>query len=402
MTRTTRKRLAVWGTVGVFLLLALVLALMPQPIPVDFGEATKGPLQVTLDHEGMTRVRDRFVVSAPVAGRVLRIELEPGDPVSAGRTVLARFLPAAPVPLDERTRREAQARVQAARAALERARAERARQAAERDLAESEWERGKRLAEQGVIAEQERDRLETASRAAGRLLEAADAAVEAALHDLEAANAALLEPASAAPGSPSGALTLTSPIDGVVLRRVRESEAVVQPGEPLVEVGNPNDLEIVADYLSTDAVRIRPGMPVLVEQWGGGRTLRARVRRVEPAGFMKISALGVEEQRVWVVIDFENPEDAKALGDAYRVETRVVVWEQPDVLQVPTSAVFRQEGQWAAYAVENGRAVLRRVRIGERNSTAVAIEEGLSANDRVILHPPDTVTDGVQVTARGK
>lgn len=402
MTRTTRKRLVVWGTIGAVVLAALIFALRPQPIPVDLAKATRGPLVVTLDHEGMTRVRDRFVISAPVAGRVLRIELEPGDPVVAGKTVLARFLPAAPVPLDVRTRREAQARVKAAQAALERARAERERLAAERDLAQSEWERARRLAAEGVIAEQERDRLETAAKAAVRVLEAADAAVEAALHELEAANASLVEPASAGKARENlpGALTLTSPIDGVVLRRLRESEAVVAAGEPLVEVGDPGDLEVIADYLSTDAVAMKPGMKVLITRWGGDEPLRGRLRRVEPAGFMKVSALGVEEQRVWVVVDFENPEDAKALGDGYRVETRVVVWESEDVLRVPVSAIFRQDAEWAVYKVENGRAVLRVVRIGERNDTSVAIEEGLSAGDTVILHPPDTVADGLPIVAR--
>jgi HlyD family secretion protein len=254
-----------------------------------------------------------------------------------------------------------------------------------------------------MITEQERARLDTAARATETMLEAADAAVQAAIHDLEAASAALLGPASTAgePASSSRALVLTSPIDGVVLRRLRESEAVVPAGEPLLEIGDPDGIEVIADYLSTDAVRIRPGMPVLIEHWGGEGTLPGRVRRVDPAGFMKISALGVEEQRVWVVIDFERAEDRRRLGDGYRVETRVVIWDQPDVLQVPTGAIFRDRERWAVYVADRGVARLRHVDIGERTGTAAAITGGLSAGDRVIVHPPDAVADGVRVVTRG-
>ena len=400
MTKTTRKRILLWGTIGFGLLVVLALAIRPKPVASDFGRVDRGPLTVTLDHEGVTRVRDRFVVSAPVSGRVLRIELEPGDAVVAGVTVLARFLPASPVPIDARTRAESRARVRVAQAALERARAERARAAAEFDLAEVEWSRVRRLAEEGVASKQERDAAEGAAKVRARGVEAADAAAAAALHDLEAANAALIEPV--APGSPgAGALALRSPIDGVVLRRLRESEAVVGAGEPLLEVADPSGLEIVADYLSTDAVRMRPGLPVLVEQWGGARPLRGRVRRVEPSGFMKVSALGVEEQRVWVVIDITDPYDQwKALGDGYRVETRVVIWEQADALRVPTSALFRHGTGWAVFVVDGGVARLRPVGIGERNGTAASVTAGLAAGASVVLHPPAAVADGVKVVLR--
>jgi len=404
MTRTTRKRLIVWSVAGALLVVVLALAFRPQPVPVDLGSVARGALEVTVDHEGVTRVRDRFVVSAPVQGRVLRIELEPGDPVAAGETVLARFLPAAPVPLDARVRAESRARVKVAQAALDRARAERAGAQAERDLADAEAGRVLALADSGIASRQERDLAEATRQSRARALDAADAAVQAALHDLEATNAALIEPASTAPGSsrpPSGALALRAPVSGVVLRRLRESEAVVGAGEALLEVADPSGLEIIADYLSSDAVRITPGMPVRLEHWGGNDPLDGRVRRVEPAGFMKISALGVEEQRVWVVIDLTGPRDRwGALGDGYRVQTRVVVWRREGVVTVPTSALFRQGDGWAVFLVDAGVARTRPIEIGQRNQAAAEVVSGLAPGERVILHPPDTITDGVRVVAR--
>ena len=404
MTSTTPKRLIVWSVAGALLVVALVLALRPQPVPVDLGSVVRGALEVTVDHEGVTRVRDRFVVSAPVQGRVLRIELEPGDPVAAGETVLARFLPAAPVPLDARVRAESRARVKVAQAALDRARAERAGAQAERDLAYAEAGRVLALADSGIASRQERDLAEATRQSRARALDAADAAVQAALHDLEAANAALVEPAVPPPGgsrSLTGALALRAPVSGVVLRRLRESEAVVGAGEALLEVADPSGLEVIADYLSSDAVRITPGMPVRLEHWGGSDPLDGRVRRVEPAGFMKISALGVEEQRVWVVIDLTGPRDRwSALGDGYRVQTRVVVWRREDVVTVPTSALFRQGEGWAVFLVDAGVARTRPIEIGQRNQTAAEVVSGLAPGERVILHPPDTITDGVRVAVR--
>jgi HlyD family secretion protein len=398
MTRTTKKRIIVWGTLALVLVAMAAIALQPQPVAVEVAGVDRGLLRVTLDQEGRTRVRDRFVVSAPVSGRVLRIELQPGDRVRAGGTALARFLPAQPVPLDVRSRSEAQARVRAAQAALERARAARARAQTERDLAQSELVRSAGLAKNGWATEQQLAQDEATAKAREDDLRAAEAGVEAALYDLQAANASLIEPDSLhGPGTPPGALVLRSPVDGVVLRRLHESEAVVPAGEPLVEVGDPTRLEIIADYLSADAVRIRPGMPVLIEQWGGAGTLAGSVRRVEPAGFTKVSALGVEEQRVWVVIDFASPQPQAALGDGYRVETRVVVYESKDVLRIPTSALFRHGQRWAAFIVENGRARLREVDIGERDASATQVVRGVRIGESVIVYPPDGVADGVRV-----
>jgi HlyD family secretion protein len=404
MNTTSRRRLIFWGGTGAVIVGAVAVAMTPRAVPVDLAPVVRGPITVTLDHEGRTRVRERFVVSAPVAGRVLRIELQPGDPVAANRTVLATFLPGASSLLDARTRAEAQSRAKAAEAVLERARAERDQAKAQADFAVSERERTRGLYESGLATAQAQQAAAAEALARQRALEAAESAVRAAAHDLETARAALIEPAAPAPGAAAGPapLTLRSPIDGVVLRRLHESEAVVPQGEPLVEVADVSALDVIADFLSTDAVKIRAGMAALIDRWGGGAALRGVVRRVEPSAFLKVSALGVEEQRVWVVIDFEDPHAAwQALGDGYRVEARVVVWEQPKVVKAPTSSLFRRGDGWAVFVVEGGAARLRSVQLGQRNGVAAEVVSGLSPGDRVIVHPPDTVVDGVRVKERG-
>lgn len=381
---------------GLFTLLLLV-ALWPSSVPADLAEVSRGHLRVSVDEEGETRIRDRFVVSAPLAGRVLRIELEPGDPVVRGETVVATFQPGDPALLDSRARAEAEAQVKASEAGLGRARAEHQRAQADRAYALSELERHRRLAEQDIVSADRLEVAELSARTAEEGLRAAEFAVRSAEYQLEMARARLLQTGGGA-GKP---IVIRSPIDGQVLRRFRESEAVVPAGEPLLELGDPADLEIVSDMLSSDAVRIEAGDPVLIEQWGGDRPLNGRVRRVEPAGFTKISALGVEEQRVNVVVDIEDPvETWTALGDAYRVEVRVVVWEAHDVVKVPTSSLFRRSGEWAVFAVEGGRARLRIVELGQRNGLEAEVRSGLAEGDLVVAHPSDVIDDGVRVTRR--
>ncbi|UCF66526.1 MAG: HlyD family efflux transporter periplasmic adaptor subunit [Acidobacteriota bacterium] len=399
------KRKLTWIVGGALLVLLLAWAFWPRPEPADIATVGRAPLRVTLDEEGETRVRDRFVVSAPLAGRVLRIELEPGDPVEADKTVLAIFQPQTPTLLDARSRAEAEAGVRAARASLERARADRDRAAAELEFAESEVERFRRLAEEKIVSDEQLESAELEARSRAEALEAAEFSAQAARHQLEVARARLLEgsASSANPGQGvvGGPISLRSPIDGVVLRRLRESEAVVAAGEPLIEVGKPEEIEIVADYLSADAVKIRPGDRVLIEEWGGERSLEGRVRRVEPSGFMKISALGVEEQRVNVVIDFVDPPESRpGLADGFRVELRIVLWEGDDVLQVPTGSLFRDADEWAVFAVENGKARLRRVEIGRQGGLVAEVISGLEEGDQVILHPGDSIVDGLRVTPR--
>ena len=402
MKVASRRRMLFWGGVAILVVAVVAVALMPTPIPVDVAAAERGPMRVTLDHEGRTRVPERYVVSAPVPGRVLRIELEPGDRVRAGQTVVATFRPAVAPLLDARTRAELSARVKAAEASVARTRAERDRVRAEAEFAITERDRARRLESMGLVTEQARQAAETEAAARARALEAAESAVKAAEADVAAARAALLEPGSGGTtGAPGGTLALRSPIDGVVLRRLQESEATVPQGAPLLELGDTSSLEVIADYLSTDAVRIKGGMPASIEGWGGD-PLRGRVERVEPAGFLKVSALGVEEQRVWVVIDFEDPRKASEfLGDGYRVEVRVVVWEQPAVISVPVSSLFRRGDGWAVFVVAEGRARLREVAVGQRNGIRAEILSGLPPGGRVVVHPPDTIEDGVRVAERG-
>jgi HlyD family secretion protein len=401
MNTTSRRRVTFWGAMAVIVLGGLVVALLPQPVPVDLAAARRGPLRVTLDHEGRTRVRQRYVVSAPVPGRLLRIQLEPGDRVLGGKTVLATFLPAASSLLDARSRAQAEARLRTAEAVLRQVQAERDRARAESELASSERDRTHKLRAEGLATDQSRQAADAEAAARAEALAAAESAVQAAGGEVDAARAALLEPGARRGRADAPGLSLRSPIDGVVLRRLRESEADVPQGEPLLEVADLSTLEVMADFLSADAVRIAPGMPALIEQWGGGAPLNARVRRVEPSGFLKVSALGVEEQRVWVILEFADPRAAwKALGDGYRVEARVVIWDAADALTVPVSSLFRRGQGWAVFVVQDGRAALRAVEIGHRNGTAAEITRGLQPGERVVTHPPDRLTDGAQVVQR--
>lgn len=375
----------------------LAIAVWPKTVDVDTGSVARGPLVVTVDDEGMTRVRDRFVVSSPVAGRVLRIELEPGDLVKRGQLV-ARVRAEPPPLLDERTRAEARAAAESARAALGRARAEEQRARAALTQLKRDLTRVRELAENRVVSAQELEARESEVKAAEESQNAAVFAVKVATSDLERAQARLAPPLADAGGR---IVPVTAPADGAILKRVRESESVVPAGDPLVEIGDPHRLEIVVDLLSTDAVRVKPGARAIIEQWGGDRQLQARVRRIEPAGFTKISALGVEEQRVNVVLDFVDPAFAlAALGDAYRVEVRVVIWEAPAVLKVPTSALFREGEKWAVYTVASGRARRVPIELGHQTGQEAEVISGLAERDVVIVHPGDSVSDGTKVKSR--
>jgi len=375
----------------------LAAALWPRSTEIDAATVTRGPLQVTIDEDGETRVRDRFVVSAPVSGRLSRIELEPGDPVKAGQTVLARITSGESPLLDPRTRGELAAMVEAADAAVGQARAERARIAAQLDRARTTLRRQQELMKAGAIASDNLEAAETAVMTGEESLRAAEFAVARAEHERQLAQARLQ-----APSQQGRAVTVVATVSGVVLKRLRESESVVPIGDPLLEIADPSRIEIVADLLSTDAVRVSPGQRVLIEQWGGGRTLEGRVRRVEPSGFMKVSALGVEEQRVNVIVDFaDGAEAAKALGDGFRVEVRIVIWQENDVLKVPVGALFRRGEGWAAFVIDGGVARLRTVQLGQRSDTEAQILDGLSAGQSLVLHPPDTLADGMRVTVRG-
>jgi HlyD family secretion protein len=374
----------------------LAVALWPEAIEVDVVRVERGPMQVTIDEEGETRVRERFVVSAPVSGRLQRIELEPGDTVVRGKTLVARLIPAAPPLLDPRASAELAAAVEAARAAVGEARAERERAAAALTRAQSSLRRQQQLADAGLSSREDLEVAETTLRSAEEALRAAEFAVARAERELQAARARLAP--STAGGRP---VDVIAPVSGVVLKRLRESEMVVPAGDPLLEIGDPANLEIVADLLSTDAVRVSEGEPVLIDQWGGSHPLNGRVRRVEPSGFMKVSALGVEEQRVNVIIDLADSDGAKRqLGDGYRVEVRVVIWRDEAALKVPIGALFRRSEQWAAFVIDNDVAHFQIVQLGQRNDSEGQITGGLVEGQIVVLHPPDTLQDGMRVKIR--
>lgn len=374
----------------------LAVAFWPSTVPVDVAAVTRGPLVVTVDAEGTTRVRDRYVVSAPVAGRVLRISLEPGDRVERGQLV-ARIQPETPPLLDARARAEAQAAVDSARASLGRAQAEEQRAKAALAQVRQDVERLRGLVQKQVAAPQELDTREADEKIAQESLNGAVFAARAAASELARAEARL-NPV----GSATGRVTaVTAPVAGVVLKRLRESESVVPAGDPLLEIGDPRQLEIVADLLSTDAVRVQPGARALIEDWGGGRTLDARARRVDPSGFTKISALGVEEQRVNVILDFTDPVSAwSALGDRYRVQVRIVVWESANVLRVPTAALFREGSAWNVYVVDNGRAKRTPVVIGHQTGQEAEVTSGLTEGATVVVHPGDAVSNGSRIRPR--
>ena len=370
-------------------------AFWPETMVVEVVTATEGPMQVTIDEEGETRVRERFVISAPVAGRITRIELEPGDEVRRGVTELVRMTPQEAPLLDPRTRTELSAAVEAARAAVGQAQAERGRAAASLSRARSALARQDSLADAGLIARDDLEAAQTAVTTADEAARAAEFAVSRAEYELQLARARLQTP-----GGGGASIQITAPIDGAVLKRLHESAAVVAAGEPLLEIGDPNQLEVVSDLLSTDAVRVPPRAEVLIDRWGGDHPLQGRVRRVEPSGFMKISALGVEEQRVNVIFDLADAAAGRALGDGYRVEVRIIAWRAERVLKVPVGSLFRRGEGWALFIVIDGFARLQPVDLGERNDTEAQILGGVSAGQTVVLHPPDTLTDGMRVTVR--
>ncbi len=393
------RRWALWIVAAIVAAAAVFFGTRPQPVPAEVSQVTRGPIEVTIDEEGETRVRDRFVISAPLGGRALRIELEPGDTVVANETVLAVFLPSAPVLLDARSRAEARAAVETALATVGEAEALYERAAAEVAFSRAEVERYRRLMRDGIVSVEQMETAQLDLDTRQEALEAAEYAVRTALSQLQAARVRLVHSSgqSAADGE---TIEITSPVSGVVLRRLRESESVVPAGEALLEVGDPEQLEVVTDYLSKDAVRIRPGQQVLIDRWGGDRPLQGRVRRVEPSGFTKISALGVEEQRVNVVMDITDPPEVRAgLGDGFRVETRVVVWESENELKTPTGALFRRGNDWAVFVVENGTAALTPIEVGERNPQEAQVLSGLAAGQQVVVYPSDSLADGSPVAA---
>jgi len=380
----------------------LAYSFWPRPVDVDVARAARGPLHVTVDEDGKTRIKERYIVSAPLAGRLQRIALRPGDRVSAGRTPLAVIEPGDPALLDDRARAEAEARVKASEATRKQAVPKLERARVSHDLAVKELQRVRRMVVGRETTAQDVESAEHKERMAQEEVKTAQFALQIADFELDLARAALTRTRPTSSGDKENwRFEILSPVEGRVLRVFQESSAVVTPGQRLLEVGDPTDLEIEVDVLSSDAVKIAPGARAFLEHWGGDRPLLAQVRLVEPSGFMKLSALGVEEQRVNVILDFVDPPPKRArLGDAYRVEARIVVWSADDVLKVPAGALFRQGEDWAVFAVENGRAQLTRVQVGRSNSLETEITSGLEADATVILHPGDKIQPGGRVVPR--
>lgn len=392
--------------VGIGLLAALlgflVYAFMPKPVPVDMTKVTRGPMQVAVADEGYTRVHDVFVVSAPVTGYLLRIQSEVGDVVEADSTLLAELRPTHPQFLDERSRSQAEAAIRSAEAALKLASAERRDAEARRAFALSDAKRARALALKGHISKVELERTELSLDSADAALDTARAAERVREGELDNARAALIAPRRGTPAADDGNLVkVTAPVGGRVLRLLQESERVVSVGTPLLEIGNPGQLEIVIDLLSRDAVRVESGAPVSITSWGGDKPLNGRVRLVEPFGFTKISALGIEEQRVNVIVDFIDPRDQWArLGHGYRVDAAIEIWRADDVVQVPTGALFRHQKAWAVFRVLGDRAVRTEVEVGHNSGRVAEILSGVAPGETIVLHPSERISDGVKVTLR--
>jgi HlyD family secretion protein len=377
---------------------ALYLAIRKPPYQVDLAQVTQGPMTVTIDDEGETRVHDLYVVAAPINGRLTRIELEAGDRVVAGQTVVARITPMDPDFLDRRNEARVRAQIQSLDSLIASSsmRIEQARAA--RDLAVQEQGRLKALFDRGFATRAALDRANSSVAQSSAAYSEAVRATEATRFERDAARANLVTPESQRSGR---ALEVRSPVSGAVMRLPRESESAVAAGTPLIEIGNPGDLEIVTDLLSADAVRLQPGARVLIDNWGGAKPLNGRIQRIEPFGFTKISALGVEEQRVNVIIDISDPPALwSKLGHGYRVIVRAVEWESANAPQLPVSALFRDKGKWAVFAVEGGRAKLVPVKIGRMNDERAELLGGLKKGATVILHPSENITDNARVEQR--
>jgi HlyD family secretion protein len=385
---------------GLLLGAALVYGLMPKPLAVEIAPVTVGPLVVSVLEEGKTRIRHRYVVSPPVAGHLRRIELRAGAPIDAGKTVLAVLESEPSSFLNPRARAEAEARIKGAEAAKMRQENEVARVQASLDLAKKEFVRAKDLKQSGAIATKEWDNAEAQVSMLSRELHAAEFGRQVAEFEIAQAQAALMQAQSPSPEK-SEPYRILAPVNGFVLNVFEESARIVAPGTPLLEVGDPTDLEAEIELLSSDAVGVQPGADVSIEQWGGEHPLRGKVSVVEPGGYTKISALGVEEQRVKVRVDFVDlPPNGRTLGDRYRVEARIVTWRGDNVLQMPTGALFRRGGDWMTFVFDGSHVKLTKVEIAHNNGVAAEIRDGLRQGQNVVIHPPDPVVDGMKVVRR--
>ncbi|WP_136442471.1 efflux RND transporter periplasmic adaptor subunit [Pacificoceanicola onchidii] len=402
-----RSRILLSGAVVVLVGAALAAAFWPRPVLVDLGTVSRGPMQVTIDEVGRTRVSEPYVVSTPVAGRLQRVQVRPGDTVVKGETIVAHMLPTNPVALDLRTRGQALAAVQAAEAALRVSQADHNAAIAGFDLARAERDRAQLLADREIASAADLERRQQAFRVAAATVQTTEAAIAMREADLANARAQLLDFDDEGGNGDAAAeadrdIPLHAPADGRVLRVVQQSETTLPSGAPIMEIGNvETDLEVVVELISSDAVGVKAGDLVSLTNWGGPATLTGEVSRIDPLAITKYSALGVEEQRVPVTVTLTGPvQDREALGHGYRVETHIIVWQSQDVLRVPASALFRHGPDWAVFAEDEGRASLRLVQIGRTNGIEAEVVRGLKDGDRVVLYPSAAITDGSGIASR--
>lgn len=386
-------------SIAVLIVVLLIWGFWPQPVFIEAIEAKRAPLTITIEEEGRSRVVDRYIISAPIDGVACRQQLDVGDEVTQGQVLLG-ITPLESQVLDPRSRAQTKAQVAAADSALHAAEQQAEAAEASAKLAVIEHERLKPLVEKGVISTDAYDKAATQVQTTAAVQRSADFQVEVARYELQAATT-VLEYTAADRGEPAERLPVVSPIDGRVLKVTRECEGPVRTGDLLLEVGDPTVLEVEVDVLSADAVKIKPGMKVLFERWGGEQPLEGIVRIIEPVGFLKISALGVEEQRVLIISDFTSPaEQWQRVGDGYRIEAKFILWHEDDVLQVPASSLFRYKDGWAVFAVENNHAKRRVVKVGQRNGLVAQILEGINEGEQVVNHPSDDVEDNRRVKQR--
>jgi HlyD family secretion protein len=408
--RANWSKRVLWGVAAALAVGGLVWFAWPAPVAVDLAVVTKGPMEVTVEDDGKTRVRHIYTVSAPIAGKVLRISqpasehgvsLHVGDRVAADETVVAVMQPMSPAFVDVRSREEVEAAVAAADAAVKQAEADVRKLQAALEFSRTELQRAQALARTQTISAQALDKAKFDVESNEAALISAKAQLEVRKFVRASLAARLIDPASAAaPTDPTCCIQIRAPVTGRILKIIQDSEAVVQPGAPLIDIGDPLDLEVVADLLSTDAVQINVGAAVRIDGWGGA-PIQGRVVRVDPAGFLKVSALGVEEQRVRTTIDFVDPSEKwSRLGHDYRVIVHVTTWSDQNVLTLPVAALFRKGSDWVVFAVKNGIARTTNVQIGHRNSRTAEVLSGVAERDRVVLHPSDRIKDGIAVSER--
>ena len=396
------RRMVFWLIAAALLAAGLYYTFREQPQFVDAAYVEIGPLEVSIAEEGETRVRDVFELSSPLMGRVLRLEVEAGDEVTAAETVIAKIEPSDPTFLDLRSEEEARAAVKASEAVLTLSKAQLNEAESELEFALTELERAKRLVDRRLVSERELDQAKKNYKTKVASVNTAKASIKARESELAQAKARLVTPLNIQDNDKEcKCLSLFAPTTGKILRVLHESEGVIEPGNVLVEIGDTSDLEIVVDFLSIDAVRIKSGQAVVIEEWGGESFLNGVVKKVEPFGYTKVSSLGIEEQRVDVIIDLtDSKERWNSLGHGYQVEAKVILWRDDKVLKLPITSLFRDNGDWSVFVVENGRAQSKKVEIGKRNAFEAQVLSGIKEGEQVILHPNNHIKNGILISER--